>query len=174
MSRDPKLRGRLLIGAIAGIAGTLAMTVAMNKLHRRLPRRERYPLPPREIVDSASGQAGDPLPDEAAIDTATAGHFAFGAACGSLLGAANVRVGPLAGAMAGVGMWVVSHLGWVPGIGILKPATLHPKRRNAAMIGVHLVWGAATALAMRELLLAREDILAAGEDKDVADEPRSG
>ena len=168
MSRDPRLRSRLLIGAIAGVAGTLAMTVAMNRLHHRLPRRERYPLPPREIVDSASRKAGAPLANEAAIDAATAGHFAFGAACGSLLGAANMRVGPVAGAMAGVGVWMASYLGWIPGMGILKPATLHPKRRNAVMVGVHLMWGAATALAMRELVLARETILAAGEDKDGA------
>jgi hypothetical protein len=31
---------------------------------------------------------------------------------------------------------------------------------------VHLVWGSATALAMRELLLARDTMIAAGEDSD--------
>jgi hypothetical protein len=35
------------------------------------------------------------------------------------------------------------------------------------MIGVHLVWGTATASAMRELRLARETILEQGPNKDV-------
>ena len=41
-------------------------------------------------------------------------------------------------------------------MGTLEPATRHPRRRNLLMIGVHLVWGAATAAAMRELRAARE------------------
>ena len=57
-----KLRSRLLIGGIAGFVGTMAMTAAMRRLHRRLPEKERYPLTPREIVDSGSKQLGVPLP----------------------------------------------------------------------------------------------------------------
>ena len=58
-------------------------------------------------------------------------------------------------------------MGWVPALNLLEPATEHPARRNALMIAVHLVWGASTAQAMRELAEARETIFAAGEDKDV-------
>lgn len=167
MSRNlPKLQSRLLIGAIAGFAGTLAMTSAMARLHRRLPAKERYPLTPREIIDSTAEQANIPLSEEAALDLTTAGHFAYGAAAGSLIGAANPRIGPMTGAAAGVAVWVVSYLGWIPGVGILKPATLHPRRRNLLMIGAHLIWGGATALAMRELVLARETMLAGGDDRD--------
>src|SRR6185295_10736775 len=43
---------RLAIGGIAGFVATMAMTSAMRRLHRQLPARERYPLTPREIVDS--------------------------------------------------------------------------------------------------------------------------
>ena len=67
---------------------------------------------------------------------------------------------------------MASYLFWLPGMGILKPATLHPRRRNALMLGAHLVWGAATAVAMRELLAAREAMLAAGEDKDAPPQGR--
>ena len=42
---------RLLLGALAGIAGTFAMTSAARAMHRRLPAAERYPLPPREIIE---------------------------------------------------------------------------------------------------------------------------
>jgi hypothetical protein len=47
---QPSLETRLLLGALAGVVGTAAMTVAMRALHRRLPPQHRYPLPPREIV----------------------------------------------------------------------------------------------------------------------------
>ena len=162
---------RLLIGGIAGFVGTLAMTAAMSRLHRILPAPERYPLTPREIVDALTHQdePQQQLSEPAALDTTTAAHFAYGAATGALLGAANPKVGPGEGALAGVAVWAASYLGWIPGAGILKPATDHPRRRNALMIGAHLVWGATTALAMRELTMARRTMMAPGPDKDVPD-----
>ena len=161
-----KLGSRLVIGAIAGMVGTMAMTSAMRRLHARLPEEERYPLTPREIIDSA----GDP-PNEAAKDLTTAAHFAYGAGCGALLAAADPKMGTARAAAAGAAIWLASYMGWIPALNLLKPATEHPARRNALMIGVHLVWGASTAHAMRELGAARETIFAEGEDRDV---PRGG
>jgi len=163
-----RLGSRLVIGALAGIVGTMAMTSAMRRFHARLPREERYPLTPREIVDSAAS-----LPDETARDVTTIAHFAYGAACGALLAAAaDARPGKRSGAAAGATIWLASYMGWIPALNLLEPATEHPARRNALMIAVHLVWGTATAQAMRELAAARETIFAGGEDRDVpADRP---
>jgi uncharacterized membrane protein YagU involved in acid resistance len=162
---------RLLIGGIAGFIGTMAMTSAMRRLHQRLPIEEQYPLTPREIVDSGSKQIGLSLTDEAAKDVTTAAHFAYGAAMGAVISAMNPDPGKRTGAAAGAAIWLASYMGWIPAVGTLEPATRHPLRRNLLMIGVHLVWGAATASAMRELRLARETILADGPDKDA---PRDG
>ncbi|WP_129791965.1 hypothetical protein [Sphingosinicella sp. CPCC 101087] len=156
-----RLGSRLFVGAVAGLVGTMAMTSAMRRLHRRLPAKERYPLTPREIVDSAAA-----LSDEAAKDTTIAAHFAYGAGCGALLAAAGTRPGPAAGAAAGAAVWLGSYMGWIPALNLLRPAVDHPARRNALMIWVHLVWGAATAKAISELAEARETIFAAGPDKD--------
>lgn len=161
-----KLGSRLVIGGIAGFVGTMAMTAAMRRLHRRLPREERYPLTPREIVDSGSAQLGVPIAGELAKDVTTAAHFAYGAACGALVSALNPDPTKRTGAAAGVAIWVASYMGWIPAVGTLEPATRHPARRNLLMIGVHIVWGAATAAAMRELRLARETILDDGPDRD--------
>ena len=161
-----KLRSRLIIGAIAGFAGTMAMTAAMRRLHRRLPEEERYPLTPREIVDSGSRQLGVPLADEAAKDITTAAHFAYGAAMGAVIAAMNPDPSKRTGAAAGAAVWLASYMGWIPAVGTLEPATKHPARRNLLMIGVHLVWGAATAGAIRELRTARETIFRDGPDKD--------
>ncbi len=156
-----RLASRLVVGAIAGFVGTMAMTGAMQRLHRRLPERERYPLTPREIVDSSLN-----LEAEAARDVTLATHFAYGAACGALIAAADERPANATGAGAGLMVWLASYMGWIPAVGILKPATRHPVRRNLLMILVHLVWGAATASAIRELGEARDTIFAHGPDKD--------
>ena len=161
-----KLGTRLLIGGIAGFVGTMAMTAAMRRMHARLPAKERYPLTPREIVDSGAQQLGVPLASEAAKDVTTAAHFAYGAACGALIATLNPDPGKKTGAAAGVAVWLASYLGWIPAVGTLEPATRHPARRNALMIAAHLVWGSATAAAMRELKLARGTILDDGPDRD--------
>jgi uncharacterized membrane protein YagU involved in acid resistance len=158
-----KLGSRLVIGAVAGFVGTMAMTSAMRRLHARLPAGERYPLTPREIVDAAAGP-----PNEAAKDLTVVTHFLYGAACGALLAAAEPRPSKRLGAASGAVIWLASYMGWIPALNLLKPATRHPFRRNALMISVHFVWGTATAAAMRELADARETIFAAGPDKDRA------
>jgi hypothetical protein len=141
-------------------------------MHQRLPPEERYPLPPREIVDSSTRQSGVPLPSEVAKDVSTAAHFAYGAAVGAMIGALNPEPSKKSGALAGVAVWLASYMGWIPVAGILVPATRHPGRRNALMIAAHLVWGWSTAAAMRELVAARETMLGNGPDKDAADRPR--
>ena len=168
--KAPRLGSRLLIGAIAGFAGTLAMTAAMRRMHEKLPPLERYPLTPREIVDSAAGDARSDAENETAKDVTTAAHFAYGAATGALLGAANVTMGPVSGGLAGVGVWLASYMGWIPGARLLKPAMDHPPRRNALMIAAHIVWGVTTARAMQELAVAREMIFNEGPDKDAPPE----
>jgi hypothetical protein len=165
--KELKLGSRLLIGAIAGFAGTLAMTAAMRRMHEKLPLSERYPLTPREIIDSTADAVDVPVSGEAAKDITTAAHFVYGAASGALLGMANASLGPVAGGATGVGVWLGSYMGWIPAVGLLKPADDHPPRRNLLMLAAHVVWGVATAKAMRELVEARETIFQTGPDKDV-------
>ncbi len=157
-----RLGTNLLFGAIAGFVATAAMTSAMARLHRKLPARERYPLPPREITERMVDGANDPLVRNGAM----AAHFVYGAATGALLAAVRPRPSLAEGALAGVGVWTASYFGWVPVAGILKPASAHPPRRNALMIAVHLVWGATTAVTLQELFLARSTILNAGPLRD--------
>ena len=44
-------RAFLLQGALAGMLGTLPMTIVMLILHRLLPNWQKYALPPEEITD---------------------------------------------------------------------------------------------------------------------------
>lgn len=164
------LSSRLLNGAISGIAATVTMTAAMNRLHSRLPPGERYPLPPREITEPV-------LPADSAEkttkDSAAAAHHGYGAATGALIAAAAPDIGAARGAIAGVAVWAASYFGWIPASGLLSPAHHHPLRRNLLMIAAHLVWGSVTALSLRELERARETALRAGPLKDSGIEANS-
>jgi hypothetical protein len=148
------LASRLLLGGIAGFAATMAMTSVMARLHRRLPERERYPLPPREILAQLTGGT-----DRQVRDRAMAAHFLYGGLCGAAMAGLRPKPALVEGAAAGMAVWAGSYFGWVPGFGILRPASQHPARRNALMIAAHLAWGAATVLATHELELARSTML---------------
>ena len=161
----PGLGARLVIGGIAGFVATMAMTSAMRQLHKRLPKKERYPLPPREIVDATLDPPGSAAPDLTLI-----AHFAYGAGCGALIAAANPKVGRVAGSIAGGGIWLASYMGWIPAFGVLEPATRHPLRRNFTMLAAHFAWGWSTAEGIRELAKARATIFAEGPARD-APEP---
>jgi len=158
LRQTPSLTQRLVAGALAGIGGTFAMTAVMSRLHRRLPPERRYPLPPSEIVAATMPRASA----RSFPALVMLGHFAYGAATGALLALASPRPGPATGALYGVGVWIASYLGWIPAARILKPATVHPPERNALMIAAHVVWGAATALAMAELRRGETSVFASG------------
>jgi len=152
---------------MAGAIATLPMTRFIRAVHPMLAGDERYPAPPRELIDSAADAGGVALGEDGARDLTLGAHYAFGAAAGAAIAALFSRPGAASGAAAGVAVWAGCYLGWIPASGLLKPATEHPARRNAMMIAAHLVWGGATALALRELYEQRGEIIGAGEDRDV-------
>jgi uncharacterized membrane protein YagU involved in acid resistance len=140
---------KLVIGALAGLAATVPMTAAMKLMHWRLPREERYPLPPRRVTMRLAEKAGvkEHLNEPERKALTIAGHFAYGASVGALYVPLARKIPlppPVAGATYGFAVWAVSYLGWLPAAGLISPATEHPARRNALMIAAHLVWGAAT------------------------------
>ena len=161
------LTTRLLLGGIAGFVATLPMTTTVRTIHRRLPKPERYPAPPRELIDSLADGIGARPSDQTARDLTLSSHYAYGAACGAAIAAVAPRPTMAAGAAAGLAVWAGSYLGWIPAVGLLEPATRHPARRNAMMIGAHLVWGVALALTLRELGADRETVIAPGPDRDM-------
>lgn len=151
-----RLLDRIVLGALAGVAATLPMTIAMRHLHNRLPADERYPLPPREISKDFPRLGLRPA-------TATLlYHFAYGGAAGAVFALFSRRRGLTTGGLFGVGVWGASYLGWIPLARVLRPGTDHPARRNALMLAVHLVWGGGLAAGLRELELARAESFACG------------
>jgi uncharacterized membrane protein YagU involved in acid resistance len=141
---------RLLLGFICGVAATGPMSAIMVAIHRRLPERERYPLPPREITTKAL----DRVVGASAVDPSTRSaltwlaHFGYGGAAGAIYAQVHPsdsrQVVP-GGVLFGLLVWSISYLGLLPGLRVLRPATEQPARRNALMIVAHLAWGIALA-----------------------------
>jgi hypothetical protein len=151
-----------VLGALSGFVATLPMTATMSRLHRRLARSERYPLPPRELSEDLPSFGKD-------TGTATlVYHFLYGAAAGALFGAFSPGRGLASGSAYGLVVWAASYLGWIPASQRLKPATRHPAQRNGLMLAAHLVWGGALAIGLRELDRSR----AAGFSLSASSEPR--
>lgn len=142
--------GNLLSGALAGLVATLPMTASMEAMFRFLPRHEQYPLPPGEITAKVTDELGmsRQIDSQQHFALTLFNHFAYGAAAGSLYGVAtgalqpNMKLAPaLKGIAWGIVVWTVSYLGLLPALGVLRPATRHPRRRNVLMIVAHVVWG---------------------------------
>jgi hypothetical protein len=125
---------RILLGALAGIAATCAMTAAARAMHRRLPASERYSLPP------ARSSKADCRWQRSALSTSMGGRrprsprIGYGAVTGALYALAAPRGSTLSGAAYGVLVWVASYFEIMPGLRVLRPAHDHPARRNALMI----------------------------------------
>ncbi len=155
-SRVRRALSRGIVGAVAGAAATIPMTLAMAAMHRRLPLWQRYRLPPRTITLRLANRVGIGRHlDEPARSAATvAGHFGYGALVGAVYavtcGARRERP-VVAGAAFGLAVWGASYLGWIPAAGIMRPATDQPTERTALMIAAHLVFGTATTLAADRL-----------------------
>src|SRR5215213_4676353 len=120
----------LVCGALAGFVATAPMTATMERLHRKLSDEDRYPLPPREITSSILPE----LPNAAARDTSLVAHFAYGGLCGLLLAALKRRPSLSFGVAGGLGIWLGSYFGWIPGLNVLKPPSEHPAPRTATMV----------------------------------------
>jgi uncharacterized membrane protein YagU involved in acid resistance len=145
---------RALLGILAGVAATMAMTATMRRLHTILPDDERYPLPPREIVDNSVAAADE----HAARCKTLLAHFGFGGLTGALFALLPAIRG--GGVAYGLGVWALSYFGWIPAARILTPAHRHPFRRNLLMIAAHIVWGLTLSKSLKEMEGAADEAFA--------------
>ncbi len=138
----------VLIGAAAGAAATLPMTIVMETLHEQLPGEPPRALPPREVTEGITVKVGVRREiDERQMQQLTlAGHVGYGAVCGAVFGLIaprNVPAAMAAGMVFGLGVWAGSYLGLLPAIGVRQSATEDPSARSGLMIAAHMTWGAA-------------------------------
>jgi hypothetical protein len=150
-SATDSVRQDALAGAVAGLLATVPMTVAMEAMFRRLPRRERYALPPSQLTARVieRGEMGRRLPRRPHTALTLAVHFAIGAAGGAAAGPFVRRLPlprPLTGMVAGIGVWATGYLISLPSLGIIRTTTKWPESRRRLMFVAHLVWGGTLGL----------------------------
>jgi len=140
-------------GLLAGLIATVPMSLFMWLGFIYLPRKEKYPLPPKEITEELAEDTGlaRHMSSGAISWLSLLCHFSYGAVMGGLYGfiiffvlgmRPSFEVGMLLGITFGIMVWTISYLLALPILNILTPATEHPARRNILMIFAHIVWGA--------------------------------
>lgn len=151
----------LVAGAVAGLIATAPMSATMLLLRRLSPETRHGSLPPETVTARAAAAAHlwDDLGEPGLRAATVVGHFAYGAAAGTLYAAvAGSRRHPLtAGVAFGLALWGIGYLGWVPAFGLMPPATEQPAPRNAVMIAAHAVWGATTGLLLAKQAFPADD-----------------
>jgi uncharacterized membrane protein YagU involved in acid resistance len=148
---------KFLTGALAGLAATVPMTLAMEMMYRQLPKEERFPLPPRRIIEVASEKVNldDELDEEEKVGLTLVSHFGYGTTVGTIysLGLEQFNLRPTVGngVAYGVSIWALSYLGLLPATGLLSSAAKHPANHNLLMITAHVIWGATLGAVVKEL-----------------------
>lgn len=137
-------------GAKAGLKATVPMGATMRMGLMATSTAERVPF--SAVMKTIERHAGFRVDEPTHAAASWAGHLAYGAAFGAVLGAAQAALPQQArstaartsiGAVFGLGLWAASYLGWLPAMGILKSAKKSPVGFNATNIAAHLVWGGA-------------------------------
>lgn len=150
---------RAVFGALAGVAGGLAMTVMVQKVAPKVLPEEMRPdgFAPKKAVEWTEEETGhsEALSEGQEMKAAMVGHLGYSAAAGAVYGLAREEVRsvptPLAGAALGLALWVLSFEGWMPAVGIMERTTEKPMMKWPAPIMGHVLFGVVTALAFEGL-----------------------
>jgi hypothetical protein len=162
----PKPRGALLRGALAGLAGTAAMTAwqgASTKLQASNSAEpqgdppqdpwEEAPAPAKVAKRISEGIFHQDVPPELIPLLSNAMHWAYGTGWGVAYGlVAGGRRGPAIrrGLAFGSAVWASSYAELVP-MGIYEPPWKYEPEELALDLSYHLAYGLGTALASQLL-----------------------
>ena len=165
---------RVARGALAGLAGGLAGTWAMNHFQRwwsqavhgaepvsaagRHDARDWQELAEGRNANEIAAQTiakhtrGRPLDQRELEVGATTLHFAFGGAMGALYGAlweVSPATRQMGGAAFGTAVWAAADEVAVPLLGLSRPTTEQPPERHAHAFAAHIVYGVSTEIVRR-------------------------
>ena len=145
--KNMSTKHRILHGALAGVMGTVVMTIpilASQRLHLL------HTPPPVEISANVARRTWL-LPDRShrAFPVVWIGaHLGYGATCGivyRLVRRFLPRSRPLAGLVFGLGVWAVNYLGVVPALRLYPWPADDSRPRQIVMIVAHGIFGVTIA-----------------------------
>lgn len=154
---------RVLAGALAGAAGTLAMDLVWYARARRqgsdagfgeweivgdLERWDDAPAPGQVGRKIVAGVTGADPPVERAAVISNVMHWAYGSSWGAAYALAFPRRPWWAGAALGATVWASDYV-TLPLAGVYEPIWKYDAATLAKDLGAHLVFGTATDLTLR-------------------------
>lgn len=144
-------------GALAGFLASGPMTYALMSLFKKLDAPEKSPLPPATITNDVFKLMNLQLGKKAIVPATMTAHFGYGTVMAipySMFFSKLPVPKVVKGSAFGLAVWGASYLGLNPMLGLRSQASRMPWRRNAMMIGAHIVWG--TGVAYADSLLRNE------------------
>jgi hypothetical protein len=142
---------RLLLGLVAGAAGTGAMTALQESLPRLIGGEEssaessaEEPAP-AQAVRKLLGAVGIEPPRSWTPALTQSAHWAYGTGWGAAYAFLRDRTDAKVPALGfGLGVWIVSYLQLVP-LGIYEPLWTYPPATLAEDLSYHAVYGLGVA-----------------------------
>lgn len=147
--------GTVVRGALAGLAGTAIMTPVQLLGVRNVSaghKRGWMPIHVFREVAQRSPLEPEPEPGEPAETTlATAAHFAYGAAFGTLYALWRRQGGGSlpSGVAFGLALWTLGYAGILPAAQIVPPPDEEGAAQTARLIAAHLVYGMTLGVVLR-------------------------
>lgn len=130
------------IGLLAGLAGTLAMSLSQSA-EMRLTGRKPSDVPAKAVETLVQQPIED---DDSEKQLSTAAHFAFGTSLGLGLAAMAKVPEPVRGAAFFAGAWATGTT-LITSLGLSDPPTRWKARQLATDLGHHAVYAATAAAA---------------------------
>jgi hypothetical protein len=145
-----------LKGALAAVAGGMAMKAVWEAGQRALPEAERLPSPTRGAVDALAARRSVELSDAQRTAAAAALYTGSMAVWGAVYGVVHSRLRPpalLHGLLLGGLVYAANfpRFGALPRAGIVQPPGEQSARQAAVPLGAHAAFGLATAAAFEAL-----------------------
>ncbi len=156
--KNENLWARLLVGAVAGLTGTMVLQSIRSAEQKWLKQASpeikedpgRYML--RKAARLLPPAAADRLKKTEPV-TSKLLAMGYGATFGGLYGIlrkTNERA-IWEGLALGFAAWIVGYLGWLPATGLMRPVWKHQPRQIAAPLAEHALYGVATLSGYRWL-----------------------
>lgn len=151
-------------GALAGLAGTLVLTFALQNAHRVLPpRRPAEPAGADEAAENpteklaekvASGVFDRELSPDTRHTLAMGIHWGYGAFWGMAYAVVQSSIhlpAWLHGSLLGLLVWMIGPMGLIPAMKLARPSPERPPVRRLVSVLLHGLYGWTTASAFHVL-----------------------
>jgi hypothetical protein len=148
---------RLALGALAGLAGTMALQ-AVHAADKKLIPSSSPPIK-KDPGEFMVKQAKKALPLSKRVhlskkvETAASKFLAlgYGMTFGALYAAARPKTRQILveGTMLGIVTWAAGYLGWLPALGLMRPVWKQKPNQIATPVAEHALYGVATVAGYR-------------------------